>query len=84
MKDLITMTAEELRQHIKDCEALLNNKENERFDFLVGELASAAQELLNEYPHTVFTATTYCEDCERDIEVEIDIDHLTFEDNYTK
>ena len=82
MKELATMTAEELRQHIKHCEELLHYKENERWNELVGDLASAAQKLFNEYPHARLKALPYCEGCGEDIEVEIDLDILTYEDNY--
>ena len=82
MKDIITMTPQELKNHIKQCEEILKGKEKERFHHLVGEVASAAQRLFNEYPHTVLTADPYCEECEQRIDVQIDIEHLTFEDNY--
>lgn len=82
MKELTTMTAEELRQHIKDCEELLHYKENERWHTLVGDLASAAQRLLNEYPNTQLRADPYCEACEERIDVDIDLEVLTYENNY--
>ena len=79
MNELATMTAEELRQHIKHCEELLYYKENERWYKLVGDLASAAQKLLNEYPNAKFSCISPDETI-----IEIDIDHLTYEDNYVK
>lgn len=78
------MTPEELRAHIKQCEAMLQYKENEKWWQLVGNLSSAAQELLNEYPNAVFRCETYCEGCETNIDVQISIDQMTFEDNYVK
>ena len=84
MKELITMTAEELRNHIKECEEMLKGKENERFEYLLSELASAAQPLFNEYPYTTFVADPYCEGCEQRIDVAINIELLTYEDNYVK
>lgn len=79
MIELNTMTPEELRQHIEHCESLLHYKENERWYELVGDLASAAQKLLNEYPNAKFScspsdATT----------IEVEIKHLAYEDNYIK
>ena len=82
MKDLVTMSAEELREHIKVCEQILVGKEKERYYKLVGDLASAAQRLFNEYPHARLKASPYCEGCGEEIEVEIDLDILTYEDNY--
>lgn len=79
MNELATMTAEELRQHIKHCEELLHYKENERWHKLVGDLASAAQKLLNEYPNAKLSCISPDETL-----IEIDIDHLTYEDNYIK
>ena len=79
MIELETMTPEELRQHIEHCENLLHLKENARWYELVGNLASAAQDLLNEYPNAKFTCT-----CRDSSVIEIELDHLTFEDNYIK
>lgn len=84
MKELITMTAEELRNHIKECEETLKFKKNERFEYLLSELASAAQALYNEYPHTELVVETYCEGCEQEVEVAISIDNLAYENNYVK
>ena len=78
MKDIETMTTQELRQHIETCENLLHYKENERWYKLVGDLASAAQRLLNEYPNAKFT----CVDSNDTSVIEIDVDHLAYEDNY--
>ena len=79
MKELETMTPEELRQHIEHCENLLHLKENARWYELVGNLASAAQNLLNEYPNAKFTCT-----CRDTSVIEIEVDHLAYEDNYLK
>ena len=79
MNELATMTPEELRQHIEHCQNLLHYKENERWYKLVGDLASAAQALLNEYPNAKFACT-----CRDTSVIEIDIDHLAYEDNYVK
>lgn len=78
------MTAEELRKHIHECEIMLQEKENKEFLGMVGNLASLAHELSTKYPHTMLRVSVYCEGCEDDIDVDIDIDHLTFEDNYIK
>lgn len=78
------MTPEELRAHIKQCQEVLEQKNNERWWQLVGNLASAAQELLNEYPHAVLQSEHYCEGCEMNVDVKISVDHLAFEDNYVK
>lgn len=79
MKEIETMTPEELRQHIEHCENLLHFKENARWYELVGNLASAAQDLLNEYPNAKFTCT-----CRDTSVIEIELDHLAYEDNYIK
>jgi hypothetical protein len=79
MKDIETMTPEELREHIEYCENVLHLKENARWYELVGNLASVAQELLNEYPNAKFTCT-----CRDTSVIEIDVDHLAYEDNYIK
>lgn len=81
---LQTMTPEELKEHIQKCKAMLEYKENERWWELVGNIASAAQELLNEYPHAVLQCEHYCEGCEMRIDASIPIEHLAFEDNYVK
>lgn len=79
MKDIETMTPQELKEHIETCKNLLHYKENERWYKLVGDLASAAQNLLNEYPNAKFTCT-----CHDTSVIEIEIDHLAYEDNYIK
>ena len=84
MKELLTMTAQELRDHIKECEETLKFKEDERFEFLLSELASAAQALFNEYPNTELVVETYCEGCEQEVEVAISIDNLAYESHYVK
>lgn len=81
---LTAMTPEELKEHIQKCKTMLEYKENERWYELVGNLASAAQELLNEYPHAVFRCEPYCEECETRIDADIPLEHLAFEDNYIK
>lgn len=79
MIELETMTPEELRKHIEKCENLLHYKENERWYTLVGDLASAAQKLINEYPNAKFTFTL-----PDTTVIEIDVDCLAYEDNYIK
>lgn len=79
MKDIETMTPEELKQHIEHCENLLHYKENERWYKLVGDLASAAQKLANEYPNAKFSFTLHDETV-----IKVDIDCLAYEDNYIK
>ena len=78
------MTAEELKKHIELCEALYESKKNERWWRLVGNLASAAQDLINEYPHAAFRCEHYCEGCETNVDVKFSVDNLAFEDNYVK
>ena len=82
MKEIITMTPQELRNHIKECGELLKSKENERFNYLVGEVINAVQALYNEYPNTDFVITTYCEGCEQEVEVGVNIEHLAHKDKY--
>lgn len=79
MKELETMLPEELRQHIEECQNLLHYKENERWYKLVGDISSMAQTMLNEYPNAKFIYTA----CSGAV-IEIDMNHLTYEDNYTK
>ena len=79
MKDIETMTPQELKEHIETCKNLLHYKENERWYKLVGDLASAAQNLLNEYPNAKFTCTC----CDTSV-IELEVDHLAYEDNYIK
>ena len=78
------MTPEELRAHIKKCEEVLAQKRNERWLELIGNLSSAAQALINEYPNAVLRCETYCEECETEIDTEISVDHLAFEDGYAR
>ena len=78
------MTPEELRTHIKKCEEVLAQKRNERWLELIGNLSSAAQALINEYPNAVLRCETYCEECETRIDTEISVDHLAFEDGYAR
>ena len=84
MKDLNAMTPEELRKHISYCEALLESKKNERWWQLVGDLASAAQRLINEYPSTKLKADPFCDCCQERIDVLLELDYLAYEDNYIK
>lgn len=84
MKELLTMTTQELRDHIKECEEMLKKKDKERFDCLLGNVVMAAQKLLNEYPNTSLVVETYCEGCEQKVEVEIGIDDLAYINNYVK
>ena len=57
-------------------------KRNEKVSRLIGDLASAAQELRNECPCAMLKAEYYDEEREEVIEVYIDLEHLTYEDNY--
>lgn len=79
MKELETMTPEELKEHIETCQNLLHYKENERWYKLVSDISSMAQTLLNEYPNAKFTCT-----CRDGFIVEIGVDQLAYEDNYVK
>ena len=79
---LETLTVEELRKHIENCRMVLESKENAKRNKLIGDLASAAQELLNECPFMTVSVTAYCEECEKEIDVDIDLKYLTYEDNY--
>ena len=82
MNELNLMTTEELIEHIKKCQVILESKRNEKVKRLVGDLASAAQKLLNECPTAMLKAEYYDEEREEVIEVYIDLDHLAYEDNY--
>lgn len=79
MKELETMTPEELKEHIETCQNLLHYKENERWYKLVGDISSMAQTLLNEYPNVKFACT-----CHDGSVIEISLEQLTYEDNYIK
>ena len=76
------MTTEELQKHIEKCQAILESKRNEKIGRLVGDLASAAQRLLNECPGAMLKAEYYDEEREESIDVYIDLEHLAYEDNY--
>ena len=82
--DLInsTMTPEELQKHIAECQAILEIKRNEKVGRLIGNLASEAQRLLNECPGARLKAEYYDEEREETIDIEIDLEFLTYEDNY--
>ena len=80
--DLIMMTPQELRNHIKECEKFLRDKEQERFSLLVRDIVTAAKKLLEEYPRATLRADPYCEVCEERIDVQLDIECLTYENNY--
>lgn len=82
MNELNLMTTEELIEHIKKCQVILESKRNEKVKRLVGDLASAAQKLLNECPTTMLQAEYYDEEREENIDIEIDLEFLTYEDNY--
>lgn len=82
MEDLILMTPEELQKHIAECQAILEAKRNEKVYQLVGNLASEAYKLLQERPGAQLKAEYYDEIIEENIEVYIDLDYLTYEDNY--
>lgn len=82
MKEIITMTPQELRNHIKECEVILQRKEEERFYNLVNDVVNAAQKLLDEFPNTILITDPYCENCEERVDMQIDIDYLVDKDNY--
>ena len=82
MKDLDLMTPEELQEHIEKCQAILKNKQNEKVNQFVGDLTSTAYRLLQERPWARLKAEYYDEEREETIEVYIDLEHLTYEDNY--
>lgn len=84
MENLKIMTAEELREHIHKCEIMLQEKENGEFLKIVGDIASLAHELSVKFPATRLRVSAYCDGCEDNIDVDIDIDELSFEDNYIK
>lgn len=82
MNDLNLMTPEELQEHIIKCQAILESKKNEKVNQLIGNIASEAYRLLQERPCAMLKAEYYDEECEENIEVYIDLEHLTYEDNY--
>ena len=82
MNDLNLMSVEELQEHIKKCQVILESKRKEKVGLLIDNLASAAQELLNECPTAMLKAEYYDGEREEVIEVYIDLDHLAYEDNY--
>ncbi len=82
MKEINSMTPEELQKHIAECQAILENKQNEKVNQLIGNLASEAYKLLQERPCARLKAEYYDEEREENIDIEIDLDWLTYEDNY--
>ena len=84
MNDLNLMTTEELQEHIKKCQAMLESKKNERWEQLVANFMTAAKELNEEFPFTTFQTEVWCEGCEARIDVDIDIELLTCREFYSK
>jgi hypothetical protein len=82
MNDLNLMTPEELQEHIKKCQAILEAKQNEKVNELISNLASEAHRLLQERPWARVKAEYYDEEREENIDIEIDLDYLAYEDNY--
>jgi hypothetical protein len=82
MNDLNFMTPEELQEHIKKCQAILEAKQNEKVNELISNLASEAHRLLQERPWARVKAEYYDEEREETIEVYIELEYLTYEDNY--
>ena len=82
MYELNLMTAEELQKHIAECQAILESKKNEKVNQFIGNLASEAYKLLQERPCARLKAEYYDEEREENIDIEIDLDWLTYEDNY--
>lgn len=80
--DLNAMTVEELQEYITKCEIILESKRNEKVGRLIGNLASEAHKLLKECPCATLKAEYYDEEREENIEVSIDLEYLTYEDNY--
>lgn len=76
------MTIEELQEHITKCQVILKNKQNEKVNQFVGDLASTAYRLLQERPYARLKAEYYDEEREENIDIEIDLEFLTYEDNY--
>jgi hypothetical protein len=82
MNDLNLMTPEELQAHIQKCQAILEAKQNEKVNELIGNLASEAHRLLQERPWARVKAEYYDEEREENIDIEIDLEYLAYEDNY--
>ena len=82
MNDLNLMTPEELQEHIAECQAILEAKRNEKVNKIIGNLASEAHRLLQERPWARVKAEYYDEEREETIEVYIELEYLTYEDNY--
>ena len=80
--DLHLMSVEELQEHIVKCQAILESKKNEKVGQLIGNLASEAYKLLQECPWAKLKAEYYDEEREENIDNEIDLEFLTYEDNY--
>ena len=82
MNDLNLMTAEELQEHIVKCQAILEAKQNEKVGQFIGNIASEAYRLLQERPWAKLKAEYYDEEREENVDIEIDLEYLTYEDNY--
>lgn len=82
MNDLNLMTPEELQEHIQKCQVILESKKNEKVNQLIGNIASEAHRLLQECPCAMLKAEYYDEEREENIDIEIDLEFLTYEDNY--
>ena len=82
MNDLNLMTAEELQEHIVKCQAILEAKQNEKVGQFIGNIASEAYRLLQERPWAKLKAEYYDEEREENVDIEIDLEFLTYEDNY--
>lgn len=82
MNDLNLMSVEELQEHIQKCQAILEAKQNEKVNQFIGNLASEAYRLLQERPWAKLKAEYYDEEREENIDIEIDLNYLTYEDNY--
>ena len=76
------MTVKELQKHVEKCQAILEAKRNEKVGRLIGNLASEAHRLLQERPWAKLKAEYYDEEREENIDIEIDLEYLTYEDNY--
>lgn len=72
------MSAEELEKHIERCKELLLAKQFDGFWKKVGNVASEAQRLFNEYPNCYVVAR----DRHNGQEFEISIEELTYEDAF--
>ena len=82
MYDFNLMTTEELEEHIVKCHAILESKRKDKVNRLVNNLTNAAQALFNECPAAMLKAEYYDEEREENVEVYIDLEHLTHKDNY--